>query len=209
MIQFITHFNERYSYIDSVHLALQGGCKWIQLRMKNCNPDTIYTTAQKIKFLCYDYGATLIIDDHVEIAKKVKANGVHLGKLDMPIAEARKILGNEFIIGGTANTFQDIKEHYKARADYIGCGPYRYTTTKSNLSPILGIDGYKSIMCEMQSSGIKIPIVAIGGITESDIPNLMQTGINGIALSSSILNAQDPIEEMKRIIKITETWKNL
>ena len=64
-------------------------------------------------------------------------------------------------------------------------------------------------MCEMQSSGIKIPIVAIGGITESDIPNLMQTGINGIALSSSILNAQDPIEEMKRIIKITETWKNL
>lgn len=208
MVQFITHHTDRYSYIDSVTLALKGGCKWVQLRMKDADKELIYNTALQIKALCHEYDATFIIDDHVDIAKSVGADGVHLGKLDMPIAEARQLLGDKFLIGGTANTFQDIKNHYEAGADYIGCGPLRYTTTKSNLSPILGYDGYKKIIEQMRIAQINIPIVAIGGIAESDIAHLMQIGLNGIALSGSILRAKNPINEMNNIIKLTELWKN-
>ena len=208
MVQFITHFTEQYSYLDSVRIALEGGCRWVQLRMKDVDEAHLYPVALQAQRMCREYGATLIIDDHVEIVKKVKADGVHLGKLDMPIAEARKILGDDYIIGGTANTFEDVKAHYEAGADYIGCGPFRYTTTKSNLSPILGLEGYRRIVCQMNEAGIHLPIVAIGGITKEDIPSLMETGITGIALSGSILGAEYPIEEMKKIIKLTESWKN-
>ena len=208
MVQFITHFTEQYFYEDSVRIALEGGCRWVQLRMKNATAEDIYPIALRTQKMCQEYGATFIIDDHVEIAKQIQADGVHLGKLDMPINEARSILGNDFIIGGTANTFEDVKAHYEAGADYIGCGPFRYTTTKSNLSPILGLDGYRHITSRMKGAHINIPLVAIGGITETDIPELMQTGISGIALSGSILRAKNPIEEMKNIIKLTESWKN-
>ena len=208
MVQFITHYTERYSYIDSARLALEGGCKWVQLRMKDADREQIYNTALQVKVLCQQYGATFIIDDHVELAKAVGADGVHLGKMDMPIAEARKLLGDKFLIGGTANTFQDVKNHYEAGADYIGCGPLRYTSTKSNLSPILGYDGYRKIIEQMQDAQIDIPIVAIGGIVETDIAKLMQIGLDSIALSSSILRAENPIKEMNNIIKLTELWKN-
>ena len=208
MVQFITHFTEQYSYLDSVRIALEGGCRWVQLRMKDVDEAHLYPIALQAQQMCREYSATFIIDDHVEMVKKVKADGVHLGKLDMSIAEARKILGDDYIIGGTANTFEDVKAHYEARADYIGCGPFRYTTTKSNLSPILGLEGCRSIVCQMKEAGIHLPIVAIGGITKEDIPSLMETGITGIALSGSILRAENPIEEMKKIIKLTESWKN-
>ena len=208
MVQFITHFTEEYSYLDSVRIALEGGCRWVQLRMKDADEAHLYPIALQAQQMCREYSATFIIDDHVEMVKKIKADGVHLGKLDMSIAEARKILGDDYIIGGTANTFEDVKAHYEAGADYIGCGPFRYTTTKSNLSPILGLEGYRSIVCQMKEAGIHLPIVAIGGITKEDIPSLMETGITGIALSGSILRAENPIEEMKKIIKLTESWKN-
>ena len=208
MVQFITHFTERYSYLDSVRIALEGGCRWVQLRMKNTDENNIYPIALQVQKMCKEYDATFIIDDHVEIARKVQADGVHLGKLDMSISEARKILGKDFIIGGTANTFEDIKSHHEAGADYIGCGPFRYTTTKSNLSPILGLEGYRQIISQMRDADMQIPVVAIGGITKKDIPELMQTGISGIALSGSILRAENPIEEMKKIIRLTESWKD-
>ena len=209
MVQFITHCTGRYSYVESARLALEGGCRWIQLRMKNSTPDEIYATAQEVKSLCSKHHATFIIDDYVEIAKELHPDGVHLGKLDMPIGKAREILGERAIIGGTANTFEDVENLYQAGANYIGCGPFRYTTTKANLSPILGLDGYRQIISRMKENYIAIPIVAIGGITEADIPDIMKLGINGIALSSSILNAANPVEEMKRIIKIAQSWKNL
>ena len=141
-MQFITHYTERYSYLDAARMALEGGCRWVQLRMKDTPVETIEPVALEVQALCRQYGATFIIDDHVELAKKLHADGVHLGKKDMPIADARRILGAEYIIGGTANTFEDVLQHYKAGADYIGCGPFRYTTTKKNLSPILGLEGY-------------------------------------------------------------------
>lgn len=200
-VQFITHFTERYSHLDSARIALEGGCRWIQLRMKEDPLQEIEDIATKVKKMCRAYDATFIIDDHVELAKRIGADGVHLGKNDMPVTEARKILGNDFIIGGTANTFNDIRLLNEAGADYIGCGPYRYTTTKKNLSPLLGIKGYQEVISNMQRMNIQLPIVAIGGIGHDDIDALLSTGVNGIALSGSILRADKPIDEMKRIIE--------
>ena len=202
MVQFITHYTEQYSYLDSVRIALEGGCRWIQLRMKDASTEEILPIAKEALAMCRSYGVTFIIDDHVELAKQVKADGVHLGKSDMPIAEARRILGKDFIIGGTANTFEDVIAHHKAGVDYIGCGPFRFTTTKKNLSPVLGLEGYRRIVWQMKEAGIHLPIVAVGGITEADIPELMQIGVNGIALSGSILRAKNPIEEMKKIMTL-------
>ena len=201
MIQFISHFTEQHTYLDSIRLALEGGIKWVQLRMKDATEDEIISIGTEVRRLCDQHSATFIIDDHVELVHKLKADGVHLGKNDMPIAEARNILGKDIIIGGTANTFEDIAAHYQATANYIGCGPFRFTTTKKGLSPTLGLEGYRSIMTKVKEAGINIPVVAIGGITAEDIPGIMQTGISGIALSGAILRAENPIEEINRILK--------
>lgn len=211
-IQFISHYTEKYGYLDSIRMALEGGCKWVQLRVKEpdlANDDaktefmaTLKAMALEAQRMCKEHGATFIIDDNVELVKEIGADGVHLGKKDMPISEARRILGKDFIIGGTANTFEDVKAHYEAGADYIGCGPFRFTTTKQGLSPILGLEGYRSIVSQMKASGIDLPIVAIGGITKEDIPEIMQTGVTGIALSGTVLRAEDPVEEMRTLINI-------
>ncbi len=201
-IQFITHFNKRYSYVDSALMALKGGCRWIQLRMKDASDQEIIDAAAQIEPMCRMCDATFIVDDHVELVKKIHADGVHLGQHDMKVDEARRILGEEYIIGGTANTFEQIREHFYSGADYIGCGPFRFTTTKKNLATILGLEGYRQIVSKMKEADINIPIVAIGGIGYDDIRPILQTGISGIALSGSVMGAEHPIEEMKRIISI-------
>ena len=206
-LQFISHQNEKMTYLDGIREALAGGCKWIQLRMKGATDEEVRPIAQKVKKLCKEQNATFLIDDRVQLVKEVGADGVHLGKNDMPIAEARKILGDDFIIGGTANTFEDIKAHYEAGADYIGCGPFRFTTTKEKLSPILGLEGYKEIIQKMKAENIDIPIVAIGGITKEDIPDIMKTGVNGIALSGCILNAKDPASETHDIMEMMKVFR--
>lgn len=202
-LQFITHHNEKYSYVDAARIALEGGCRWIQLRMKDANERLLEETAITIQKMCRNYGATFIIDDNVTLTKKINADGVHLGKNDMPIADARKMLGEKFIIGGTINSFDDILQHLQgATPDYFGCGPFRFTSTKKNLAPILGYEGYKNILTKMRENNINIPLIAIGGICKDDISKLLDCGINGIALSSSILNAENPIIEMNEIMTI-------
>lgn len=207
MIQYISNSNAKYSHLQGIRLALAGGCRWIQLRMKDCADDEIIPVAKQVKELCREYDAKFIIDDNVEIAKLLDLDGVHLGKNDMPVAEARILLGENKIIGGTANTFEEVERIYRDGADYIGCGPFRFTTTKKRLAPILGLEGYRCITSRMKSAGIDIPMVAIGGIKAGDIKDIMQTGVDGIALSGSVLNAENPVEEMKRIIKICENEK--
>ncbi len=199
-LQFITHETEQFSYREGAFMALEAGCKWIQLRMKDVAVETVRQLAEELKKACENRHALLIIDDYVEVAREVKADGVHLGKNDMPIEEARKLLGEGFIIGGTANTFEDVKRHYEAGADYLGIGPFRFTTTKKNLSPILGLEGYRNIKQQMIEADIILPAVAIGGITVEDIPAILATGIEGIAMSGAILQAHDPDAEIKRIL---------
>ena len=197
---FISHQTDRYDYLQSIKMALQGGCRQIQLRMKDVELSEIERTGHEAKLLCAEYGACLYINDHVEICKRVGADGVHLGRQDMSPSQAREILGTGFVIGATANTFEDIQSLVAQQVDYIGLGPFRFTTTKKNLSPVLGLDGYRKIIQQCGSNNINLPIFAIGGIMIDDITEIKETGVSGIALSSTILNAEDPVEETVKII---------
>ena len=207
MIQYISHQNDSHDQLDGIRLALNGGCRWIQLRMKHAAAEEALRLALKAQELCKQANATFIIDDRVDLVKEIHADGVHLGKNDMPVEEARQLLGPDFIIGGTANTFSDIEHLCQAGVNYIGCGPFRFTTTKEKLSPTLGLDGYKHIMTQMKECGLHTPVVAIGGITLADIPDITATGVSGIAVSGAVLNAPDPSKEMDLFISEEEKWK--
>jgi thiamine-phosphate pyrophosphorylase len=198
---FITHATERYGYLDSVRIALEGGCRRVQLRMKGAPDDEAMRVGAAAKELCDRHGAHLYIDDRPGICLALGAAGVHLGKSDMPPAEARRMLGPGFAIGGTANTFDDIERLTAQGVDYIGLGPFRFTETKKNLSPVLGLDGCGGILRRCREVGITLPVVAIGGIAADDIPAIVETGVSGIALSSAILAAPDPVSETRRIIR--------
>lgn len=199
---FITHKTERYDYLQSMELALEGGCRRIQLRMKEALPLEVMAAARRAKELCDRYDADLYIDDYVGVAMQIMARGVHLGKKDVSPKQARIVMWDGSVIGGTANTFEDIVNLKGQGVDYIGLGPFRFTETKKNLSPILGLEGYTSIMQRCREAGIDLPVMAIGGITVEDIPAIMQTGVSGIALSSTILRAEDPVAETRKIIEI-------
>ena len=199
-IQFITHQNEKYTYYDSAKIALEGGIRWIQLRMKESSKDTILQEAIRIRNLCKSYQALFFVDDHVDLALASSANGVHLGINDMPIKEARKLAGNNLLIGGTANTFNHIEMQVKEGVDYIGLGPFRYTDTKKHLSPILGLEGIQKIVLQCQKNKISTIIHVIGGIQTMDIKAIMQTGVNGIAISSAILQAENPVEAAHQFV---------
>ncbi|PWG78934.1 thiamine phosphate synthase [Pararcticibacter amylolyticus] len=187
------------SHLTAIKNALAAGCKWIQLRVKDEPESSILAYAAEAASLCKVFGAKLIINDYPEIALKAGADGVHLGLDDMPVREARAIAGTRLIIGGTANTFAHVLQRAAEGADYIGLGPYRFTTTKKRLSPVLGIEGYQSVMQQARQSGIGLPVIAIGGIEVDDVPLIMKTGVYGIAVSGAITHAADRLQTVKRM----------
>jgi len=191
-LQYITHPVAEYTAADQTRLVTETGGKWIQFRMKHTNPHIFKEQAEKALHAAREKDATFIINDDVLAAKMLDADGVHIGKEDLDPLVARKLLGEEKIIGCTANTLEDILYLSAQPIDYIGLGPFRFTGTKQKLSPILGLSSYKTIMQKLQGHGIDIPIIAIGGIMITDIANLFETGIYGIATSSAILNTSDP-----------------
>lgn len=200
MLQFITHPSDKYSIPEEVQMVLEGGCKWIQLRMKEASDEEFRETALEIIPMCKENEAFLVFDDRVELAMELSVHGVHLGKNDKNPLVARETMGAEAIIGCTANTAADIIAFRGWDVDYVGLGPFRYTTTKANLSPVIGLDGYRSIVKEVRDADILLPIVAIGGITLEDIPSIMETGVNGVALSGAIINAPDPVDYTRRVL---------
>lgn len=187
-LQYISQAPKTGTHIDAIEQVLQAGGKWIQLRIKNQAEAEILPFAKAAQALCETYGAKLIINDYPQLAKAVNSYGVHLGLQDMPILEARKIIGKHQIIGGTANTFEHIQQRVAEGADYIGLGPFRFTRTKENLSPIVGLEGYQKLMEKVRQAGISTPIIAIGGIETADIPAILETGIYGIAISAALTN---------------------
>lgn len=201
-LQFITH------KLDGLEEALLGGVRWVQLRMKDASDEEYLDAGRRVLALCRRYGATFIVDDRVEAAAELGADGVHLGKNDMPVEEARRRLGSGFIIGATANTFHDIQTACRAGADYIGLGPFRFTTTKKNLSPVLGLEGYRDIMTRCRAEGITLPVTAIGGILTDDIPAIIDAGVQGVAVSGLILNSPSPEKTTQQIITTLDKWKN-
>ena len=187
-LQYISQAPRTGTHIDAIEQELQAGGKSIQLRIKNQVEAEILPFAKAAQALCEKYGAKLIVNDFPHLAKAVNSYGVHLGLQDMPISEARKVIGKHQIIGGTANTFEHILQRVTEGADYIGLGPFRFTRTKENLSPVVGLEGYHKLMEKVRKAGINTPIIAIGGIEATDIPAILETGIYGIAISAALTN---------------------
>ncbi len=137
------------------------------------------------------FGAKLIINDQPQVALRASAFGVHLGKEDMDPAQAREIVGENLLIGGSTNTLDDILRQADKGVNYVGLGPFRFTQTKSNLNPVLGLSGIAAIVNELQKRHIILPVIAIGGITLDDVAALRQTGIYGVAVSGEITRSTD------------------
>jgi thiamine-phosphate pyrophosphorylase len=201
-LHYLTQDIEQYSHEELVEIACKNGIKWIQLRVKNKDESELHVIAEKVRKITLRYNCTLIINDNASVAKAVKADGVHLGKNDMPIEQARKILGYDRIIGATANSIEDVLQHKFSTANYIGFGPFKHTTTKKIIAPILGIETYKRFQ---QKYGLDFPkpIIAIGGIQALDVVPLSQTGIAGIAVSSAIHHG-DIVSNIKTFLEETK-----
>lgn len=199
-LQLITQIHPDLTPVEQAAAFLEGGGKWVQLRMKAQDHHEVEATAHQLLQLCRAYNARLIINDHVDIANEVGADGVHLGKNDMWPSKARQILGEDKIIGGTANTLDDMLWVTNQGVDYIGLGPYKFTQTKEALSPVIG-QCHMIDLTEAYSLKVKIPlpVIGVGGITLEDVPDVLSTGVYGIAASGGIVNSKD-------IRQATQLW---
>ncbi|NSL89304.1 thiamine phosphate synthase [Chitinophaga sp. Mgbs1] len=201
-LHYISQHSTANGHIENISQACEAGCRWIQLRIKQETQEQVLPVAEAVKKICDSYGAALIINDYPAIAVAVGAAGVHVGKNDMTVKAARAVTGPDMIVGGTANTTEDILQHVADGASYVGVGPYRFTSTKQNLSPILGLEGYQRILQELRQQRISIPVIAIGGIQEEDIPALLETGVHGVAVSGLISGAADKSATVQRIYEL-------
>ena len=200
-LQYISQGNTLQEQELCIRKALDNGIKWVQVRWKNAPENELIQLCEISKQLCSKYQAVCIINDHVHIAKEIDADGVHLGLNDSTIEEARLILGENKIIGGTANTLSDVIQRIKESCDYIGLGPLRFTTTKEKLSPVLGFEGYQNIIDGLREKSIDIPkIFAIGRVTLEDILPLQEIGIYGVAVSGLITKQPTIINELKKVM---------
>ena len=165
--------------------AIKGGVKIVQLREKNISTKDFYEKALKVKEICENYGALFIINDRLDIAQAVGADGVHLGQSDMPIEKAREILKDKFLIGATARNIEEAKRAELLGADYIGSGAIFGTSTKDNAKK-LEMEELKKIV-----ASVKIPVFAIGGININNVGILKNIGLQGICSVSGILSEKD------------------
>lgn len=200
-LQYISQGNTIQEQEQHIRNALDNGIKWVQVRWKNAPENELISLCEISKQLCSEYQSVCIINDHVHLAKEIDADGVHVGLNDTAVEDARLILGENKIIGGTANTFSDVIQRINESCDYIGLGPLRFTTTKEKLSPVLGYEGYQNIIDGLKDKSIEIPkIFAIGSVNPEDILPLQEIGIYGVAVSGIITRQPAIINELKKVM---------
>lgn len=206
-LHYISNGDTKEEQLLLIREALDAGVTWLQYRFKNTDTHTRWQTAEKVNRLCESYNTTLIINDHVDLALALDADGVHLGLQDTSIDEARRQLGSK-IIGGTANTWENLLQRYQEGCDYVGLGPFRYTITKTQLDPTLGFQGYQSLLSAWNKLDNPPPIIAIGGIKIADIDLLLNTGVHGVACSQLLNTAVDKhntVNQLKTLLYGTPT----
>lgn len=181
-----------------VENAITGGVSMVQLREKTSTSRAFYERAKKIREITQYYQIPFLINDRLDIALAVEADGVHVGQKDLPVCVARRILGSKKIIGATAATVELARQAERDGADYLGSGAVFATPTKSDANP-LEIEQLKAIV-----SAVSIPVVAIGGITIENVSQLTGTGIAGVAISSGIMGCQDEKKAAEQFSKIRE-----
>ncbi|WP_316769792.1 thiamine phosphate synthase [Pedobacter frigiditerrae] len=193
-LHFITHDIQQSSHIEQAQVACEAGAKWIQYRCLSKADDGLLADINAIAEICDDWGATLIITNHVHLKGKADIQGFHIENMSADFIALRKQIGEEFTLGGSANTVEDLIRLSKEGADYAGFGPFNITTTKPNDYPLLGIKGYANAIEKLKTENIDLPILAVGGVTLANIPQLLETGIYGIAASSAINQAENMYE---------------
>ncbi len=206
-LQYLTQDLPGFSHRAQVQMACEAGMRWVQLRVKNSPYQEWLKIAEEVRMITQEFNATLIINDNPFIAKEVKADGVHLGINDLGVNDARQLLGDEFIIGASAHSLNELYAINNTCIDYVGLGPVHLTQTKNNLDPILGLEGFKEIIEEVRS-GISKPIIAIGGIKLNDVESLFHAGADGVAVSSAINLSPDPQKTLAQFIDQIRIFRN-
>lgn len=190
-LQFITHDIHQHSHIEQANIACSEGAKWIQYRCLTKNDEELLEDINAIAGICDDWGATLIVTDHIHLNGKADIQGFHIEDMDADFVKLREQLGEAVTIGGSSNTVEGLIRLAAEGADYAGFGPFYTTRTKPNTAPLLGVEGYEKAMQVLKAQEINLPVLAVGGVTLSDIDPLMATGIFGIAVSEAINQADD------------------
>jgi thiamine-phosphate pyrophosphorylase len=181
------------THIEQVEIACIAGANWIQYRCLTKNDEDLIQEIHQIASICDDWGATLILTNHYHLLDQVDAQGVHLEDMNADFEAIREIISDEKTLGASANTLEDIQRVYASGVvDYIGCGPFAFTKTKANDYPLLGFEGYQEIVQKMQELQINIPLIGVGGIKLEDTEDLLNTGIDGLAVSAAVNLAENP-----------------
>ena len=201
-LHYISQGQTHKEHLENIQKACTSGAELVQLRLKNVSENKVLKLAQQAREITSHFQTRLIINDYYKVAKEIKADGVHLGKTDTCPTIARKELYTWQIIGGTANTLQDCQSLINKEVDYIGLGPFKFTETKANLSPILGLEGYAAIIDALQT---ETPILGIGGVTLDDVTAILETGISGIAVSGEVTQDFDRIKKFNQLLNASST----
>jgi len=189
-----TVLQSRFSHLELTRLAIAGGADTIQFRQKNGPTREMIKIARQLKQMCADAGVTFIVNDRVDVAIAADADGAHLGQDDFPIPLARELLGKSRLIGGSAVSLEEAQKCLSEGADYIGFGPVYPTTSKADAGPVTGVDLLKQAV-----EAIPLPIIAIGGISAENTPEVIQAGAQGIAVISAVCCQENP-EEATRML---------
>jgi thiamine-phosphate pyrophosphorylase len=201
-LHYISQGNTPNEHLENIQKACTSGAELVQLRLKNISEKKLLKLATAAREITAHFQARLIINDHYKIAKEVKADGVHLGNTDACPTIARKYLYTWQIIGGTANTLQDCETLIGKEVDYIALGPFRFSATKDNLPPVLGLNGYTAIV---EALNTETPIIGVGGITTEDVTGILDTGISGIAVSGEITRDFNTIKTFNQLLNASIT----
>lgn len=193
-----TVIQTRFSHLEIARLAIEGGADTIQFRDKRLSTKELLRIGEGIKRICEENGVTFIVNDRLDLALALEADGVHLGQEDMPISIARKFLG-ERIIGGSAGNITELLHCLEQGADYVGFGPVFQTKTKEDAGPSVGLASLREIVRLS-----RVPVVAIGGIGPQNAKEVLETGAYGIAVISSVVTAEDPKLAAKALMSIIE-----
>ena len=178
-----------------ISVVLEAGVPCVQVRSKECSDRQRFDVATGAVKLCHDAGATCIVDDRVDIALATGADGAHVGPEDLPVAEARRLLGPEALLGASARTIEGALAAVAAGADYLGAGPCYASDSKDGLPPPIGAAGLAAV-----AQGVGVPVLAIGGVTASRVPELFEAGAHGVAVINAIAGAADPASAARELV---------
>jgi len=186
------------SHVEQAAIACEAGANWLQYRCLTKSDDELVEEINQIADICDEWGMTLIITNHYHLLSEVDAQGVHIEDFDADFAAIRWHIGEDKTLGGSATNIEALlKVQSTGVVDYCGYGPFAYTDTKPNNSPLLGYEGYR----ELQKYSIEIPAIAVGGIQLTDVENLLQTGVYGMAVSAAVNKAIDPGRAIKEFYR--------